>query len=146
MPGPSAGDQGTLISFDTGIMRSLQRWNPRIRCGAAHPHHRCRQAVLVAPLGCQVEQLVGAVDRVEAARVARVGVVDDAVLEREYAQAGPLLTGIVVRPEVVFGASCPLLLRERDAEVDVEVAPDRGDPRDTRDSFGKDGCLCGRPD
>src|SRR6266542_237104 len=48
-------------------------------------------AGFVAPPRCAVEPLVHAPEAVEPARVGGVGVVDDAVLERERAHAGSLL-------------------------------------------------------
>src|SRR5215813_7918446 len=47
-------------------------------------------ALLVPPQRCAVEPLVHAPEAVEAARIGRVGVVDDAVLEHERAQARPV--------------------------------------------------------
>src|SRR5258706_486032 len=47
-------------------------------------------ARLVAPLGCAVEPLVHAPEAVHSARIGGIGVVDDAVLERERADARPL--------------------------------------------------------
>src|SRR5438034_11312422 len=47
-------------------------------------------ACLVAPLGGAVEPLVHAPEAVESARIGGIGVVDDAVLERERAHARPL--------------------------------------------------------
>src|SRR2546423_6541376 len=47
-------------------------------------------ARLVAPLGGAVEPLVHAPKAVQSARIGGVGVVDDAVLERERAHARPL--------------------------------------------------------
>src|SRR5712692_10413887 len=47
-------------------------------------------ARLVAPLGCAVESLVHAPEAVHPARIGGIGVVDDAVLERECADARPL--------------------------------------------------------
>src|SRR5206468_9103593 len=52
---------------------------------AAHPDAR-----LVAPPGCAVEPLVQAPETVQSARIGGIGVVDDAVLERERAHARPL--------------------------------------------------------
>src|SRR5207253_6789219 len=46
-------------------------------------------ARLVAPLGCAVEPLVHAPEAVQSARIGGIGVVDDAVLERERAHARP---------------------------------------------------------
>src|SRR5215475_8574830 len=48
------------------------------------------QALLVAPLRRAIEPLIHAPQAVEAARVRGVGVIDDAVVERERADAGPL--------------------------------------------------------
>src|SRR3989475_9984402 len=48
------------------------------------------EARLVAPLGCAVEPLVHAPKAVQSARIGGIGVVDDAVLERECADARPL--------------------------------------------------------
>src|SRR3989442_7723486 len=47
-------------------------------------------ARLVASLGCAVEPLVHAPEAVQSARIGGIGVVDDAVLERERAHARPL--------------------------------------------------------
>src|SRR5437870_12376868 len=52
---------------------------------AAHPDAR-----LVAPPGCAVEPLVHAPEAVQSARIGGIGVVDDAVVERERAHARPL--------------------------------------------------------
>src|SRR5881409_2395079 len=46
-------------------------------------------ARLVAPLGCAVEPLVHAPEAIQSARIGGIGVVDDAVLERERAHARP---------------------------------------------------------
>src|SRR5215204_1072004 len=89
---------------------------------AAPPRLRERQAVLVTPLRRPVEQLVDAIQDVGAACVGRVGVVDDAVLEREGAEPVRLLARVVDPAEVVLCAVGLLLLREGDAEVEVEVA------------------------
>src|SRR4051812_9645270 len=104
------------------------------------------EARLVAPPGGAVEPLVHAPERVQAARVGGVGVVDDAVLEYERAQARPLARerGHVgpghgregggpalaaprprarrlcrLAPVVVLDALPLLLLGERDLEVGV---------------------------
>src|SRR3954467_565303 len=104
---------------------------------------------LVAALRRAVEPLVHAPQRVEAAGVGRVRVVDDAVLERERAHAGPLarvgghvgaghrrhLRNAAVRADVVdprgvvrgvvvleAAAAALLLLGDRGVEVVVEVA------------------------
>src|SRR5256885_8182824 len=47
-------------------------------------------ARLVAPLGSAVEPLVHAPEGVHSARIGGIGVVDDAVLERERAHARPI--------------------------------------------------------
>src|SRR6266478_5501365 len=47
-------------------------------------------ARLVAPLGCAVEPLVHAPEAVQSARIGGIGVVDDAVLEHERADARPI--------------------------------------------------------
>src|SRR6266581_321198 len=112
------------------------------------------EAGLVAAEWRAVEPLVHAPEAVQPARVRRIGVVDDAVLERERAHAGPfspvrlpvrsddarcelvepgtVLTGWrpKVRPaEVVFdGSRLPLLLGVRRLEVVVEVAAGRRRP------------------
>src|SRR3954467_12725130 len=103
-------------------------------------------ARLVAPLGCAVQPLVHPPEPVQPARIAGIRMVDDPVLQRERAHAGPLaqvggrvgsghrrhlgdISGAVgslprtLAPVVVFGAPFPLLLlREPDGEVGVEVA------------------------
>src|SRR5438034_9707762 len=48
------------------------------------------EAYLVAPLGGTVEPLVHAPEAVQPARISRIGVIDDAVLEYERAHARPL--------------------------------------------------------
>ena len=109
-------------------------------------------ARLVAPLGGAVEPLVHAPETVQSARIGGIGVVDDAVLERERAHArplarvrghvgsghgrdlgdGPLVAAQLPRrlaPVVVFDASLALLLLgELDVEVEVELAAERGCP------------------
>src|SRR2546421_12036428 len=116
---------------------------PRLRSAfvvlvvAAHPDAR-----LVAPFGGAVEPLVHAPESVQSARIGGIGVVDDAVLEREHAHAGPLarvrgrvgsdsgrelgdrlrdrrrVHRVAAAPVVVFDAPLALLLL---AEGDVEV-------------------------
>src|SRR5712671_240482 len=49
-------------------------------------------ARLVTPLGGAVEPLVHAPEAIQSARIGGIGVVDDAVLERERAHARPLAT------------------------------------------------------
>src|SRR5260370_27564548 len=113
---------------------------------------------LVAPLGCAVEPLVHAPEAVHSARIGGIGVVDDAVLEHERADARaladvrghvgsghgcdhgdrPLAAGfppprayrpLRLAPVVIFDAPLALLLLgEPDVEVEVEVAAERGRP------------------
>src|SRR5204863_6511182 len=83
--------------------------------------------VAAASLRCAVEQLPGAVQHVGAAVVARVRVVDDAVLEGEGAQAVQLLVAEVDvasprRAEVEAGAASALLLGEQ-AEGELKSLP-----------------------
>src|SRR5215468_5302181 len=111
-------------------------------------------ARFVAPFWRAVEPLVHAPKAVQSAPIGGVGVVDDAVLKRERAQARPLarvrghigaghgregdgslvaaprpLAPRRLAPVVVFDAPRALLLRgEPDVEVDVEVAAERGRP------------------
>src|SRR5207248_3085329 len=91
--------------------------------------------VAAATLWSAVEQLPGRVQNIRAAVVARVGVVDDAVLEREAAQAVELVASevdlrrVLRRPEVEAGAGLSPLIRE-DGEVEVEVACRGRDPRE----------------
>src|SRR5690242_17989176 len=58
----------------------------------ANPRHREAEALLVPSLGGGVEQVIGAVQHVEATRVGRIGTVDRAVLAAaEGAEARRLL-------------------------------------------------------
>src|SRR6266704_4814280 len=113
-------------------------------------------ARLVAPLGGAVEPLEHAPEAVHSARIGGIGVVDDAVLERERAHARPLARvrghvgsghgregdrplGGGFRPRVqrvaaalvvvFYGPIALLLLGEPDVEVEIEVAAERGRPR-----------------
>src|SRR6185312_6619509 len=114
------------------------------------------QSGLVASQGCAVEPLVHAPQAVQPARVGRIRVIDDAVVEDERAHAGPLAkerrpvgadTGgdrgadaaaagrrhrpLVLGREVVRPDARPLLLlRDPHLEVVVELAPERGRPRE----------------
>src|SRR5712692_6051965 len=63
------------------------------------------EAGLVATEWCAVEPLVHAPEAVDPALVRRVGVVDDAILERERAHAGPFSS---VRREVCCNRGYPL--------------------------------------
>ena len=93
---------------------------------------------MAAPPGCgsflvtterrQVEDVVGAHQRLDSTGVGGVGVVHDPILESEGAQPLSLRRGLVDVPEVVFGAGPLLLLREGRAEVVLEVAAEGGDP------------------
>src|SRR5207249_1394257 len=111
-------------------------------------------ARLVTPLGCAVEPLVYAPEAVQSTRIGGIGVVDDAVLERERAHARrlsrircavgsdhggqladrTLLAGLERRTktlwaEVVIGDSRPLLLLGVGRlEVVVEVTSERRCP------------------
>src|SRR5919109_635152 len=62
-----------------------RRRSARVLVVAAPPDAR-----LVTPLRCAVEPLVHAPETVQSARVGGIGVVHDAVLERERAHARPL--------------------------------------------------------
>src|SRR6202165_1893276 len=134
-----------------------QSGHPAIRLAdvlvvAAPPH-----AGLVATERRAVQPLVHAPEAVYPALVRRVGVVDDAILERKRAHAGPfapvgrpvcpnargergderiLLAALeqskVRRAEVVLGGSrLPLLLGDRHLVVVVEVAAERRRPGET---------------
>jgi hypothetical protein len=81
---------------------------------------------------CAVEQLPIDVEHVGAAVIGRVRVVDDAVLQREPAEAVQLEAakvdpGVLGRAEVEPGAIAPALLGE-DREVEVEVGAVGRDP------------------
>src|SRR5437588_9331823 len=108
-------------------------------------------AILVAPLRRAVEPLIHAPEAVQSARVGGIGVVNDAVLQREGAHARPIadvgvhvgsahgseLTGSVgcrarryrgnrfLLFVVVFDSLALFLFRERGAEVGVEIAVGR---------------------
>src|ERR1700753_877933 len=47
-------------------------------------------AVLIATLGCTVQPRVHAPQRIQAAREGRIGVINNALIERECTHAGPL--------------------------------------------------------
>ena len=108
-------------------------------------------ARFVAPLGCAVEPLVHAPEAVQSARIGGIGMVDDAVLEHERAHARPIarvrgrvgsahgreladrlrvrcrVQRVAAAPVVVFDDPPALLLfGDRDVEVEVEVAAERG--------------------
>src|SRR3984893_5226356 len=131
------------------IRREISPWlrsAPVVLVVAAPPDAR-----LVAPLGGAVETLVHAPQAAQYPRVGGIGVIDAAVLERERAHArplarvrghvrsahgsersGPVPTGRLPRrpgPVVVLVASLALLLLgDRDVQVEVEVAAERGRP------------------
>src|SRR5215208_7144628 len=102
-------------------------------CGVLVVSARPAVEVAAASLRRPVEQLPGRIEGVGAAVVRRVRVVDDAVLERERAQAVELvaanvdLVGVLRRPEVEAAAGTALLVGEG-AEVEVEVAVAVRDP------------------
>src|SRR5262245_22148422 len=75
-----ARSEGMSLGFPFGHLRFLV-----VLVVAAPPH-----AGLVAAFGCAVEPLVHAPETVHAARVAGIGVVDDAVFEHERAHSRPL--------------------------------------------------------
>src|SRR6266576_2256996 len=88
--------------------------------------------VVATPPRGAVEQLPGGVEDVGAAVVTGVGVVDDAVLEREGAQAMELvaaevdLRGVLRRAEVEAAAApSPFLREDRDVEADRGVRATR---------------------
>lgn len=106
------------------------------------------EVLFVAPARCAIEPLIHAPETVEPARVCRVCVVHDAVVENERAHAGrlapvsrpvgsastrdfnrPLFAGgckdrtRILRTEVVFDGARPLLLfRAAGLKIEVEVA------------------------
>src|SRR5215468_4969051 len=143
------------------------RHHPQVLHALVAPRHPPRRSALVVlvvaappdarlvpPLGGAVEPLVHAPEAVQAAGIGGIGVVDEAVLERERAHAwllarvrghvgaahgreedGSLVAGLRtltplerrLAPVVVFAAPCALLLLgEPDVEVGVEVAAERG--------------------
>src|SRR6516225_8186582 len=63
---------------------------PRLRSAFVFVVAAPPDARLVAPLGRPVEPLVHAPEAIQSARIGRIGVVDDAVLECERAHARPL--------------------------------------------------------
>src|SRR5213594_2251216 len=70
-------------------------------------------ARLVASLRCAVEPLVHAPEAVESARIGGIGMVDDAVLERERAHARPLAR--------VRAGSVPLMAANATVRVLISV-------------------------
>src|SRR5437899_12696727 len=96
---------------------------PRLRSAlvvlvmAAEPDPR-----LVTPLGCTVEPLVHPPETVQSARIRGIGVVDDAVLERERAHARCLAR--VRRP---VGADTGRDLGERPLLAGLLESPHRGE-------------------
>src|SRR5258707_2200402 len=110
-------------------------------------------ALLVATFGGAIDPLVHAPEAVQSPRIGGIGVVDNAVLEQERAHARPIArVGGRVGPAcgrelsdrlrhrgrvhrvaaalvvVFYDPLALLLLGERDVEVEVEVAPERGHP------------------
>ncbi len=96
---------------------------------AAPPRLREFESVFVPAQRGDVEKLVGPHQRLDATGVGGVRVVDSAVLQREDARSLPLWIELVDMPEVVVCAVFSLLLGERRAEVVLEIAPERRDPR-----------------
>ncbi len=89
------------------------------------PLHAERQVIFVASLGHQVEQRVGANQRIEPARVGGVGVEDLAAgrILVEYAQTGTFVAGELLYRVVVVNLAAGLLPgRKRNVIVEVEVA------------------------
>src|SRR3981189_3661904 len=83
----------------------------------AHPGHRMPRR-LVAALRSQVEQVIGAVQHVEAARIGRIGVIDRTVLgPAKRADAGGLFAKRIDGAEIVFEA----LLARLERSIVVEV-------------------------
>src|SRR5207248_4812419 len=85
------------------------------------------EAGLVAAEGRAVEPLVHAPQAVQAARVGRVGVVDDAVLQRERAHTGSFLpVGLPVRADdrLAEGVAGTLLVGRRTQVLLAEVVRD----------------------
>src|SRR5438477_11745311 len=139
---PTGLDESLLEARQGPALTPSRRWRSAlvVLVVAAPPDAR-----LVAPLGGAVEPLVHAPEAVHAARIGGIGVVDDAVLERERAQTRslarvrrhvgsghgrdlrdrflaaaqlPAHCGPGFAPEVVFDdALALLLLGEPDAEV-----------------------------
>src|SRR5215510_13685764 len=86
---------------------------------ATPPH-----AGFVAPAGRTVEPLVHAPQAVQPTRVRRVGVVDDAILKRERAHAGPFApVGLPVRSHdrLATGVAGALLVGRRAQVLLTEV-------------------------
>src|SRR3989440_1301294 len=133
--GPSA-TSGWISSREVGPSSD---W-PRLKSGTGRrlvvsvvvpdPVLRVVQALLVAPLGDQVEEVVRAVEHVDSTCVARVGLEDGAgrVLV-EHARSLAVRRPGIGPGEIVQGRSAPeLVRRERCLEVVVEVAGRRGNP------------------
>src|SRR5262245_23265831 len=104
---------------------------PVVLVVAAPPRVGGFEPLLVPPPRGEVEEVVGPHQSLDATGVGGVRVVNGAVLEREDTHALPLRLGLVDVPVVVIGAVSTLLLGEGDPEVVVEVAPERGNPRES---------------
>src|ERR1700674_1712694 len=94
------------------------------------PCHGVGQATLIATLGHEVEEVVGADHDVEAPRVSRVGVKDGAgIVAVEHAGARPFVAREIRPLEVVYHFALRLLLRrKRDVIVAIEVVAIRRHP------------------
>ena len=93
---------------------------------AAQPCHGARQAVFVSSLRRQIHVVIGGVQHVQSARIARVGVEDVALALVEHADARPLRTGKPGFTEVVNHlAFRHLIRRERNVKISIEIAVKR---------------------
>src|SRR5215471_4000863 len=97
----------------------------------ANPGHRPRQSILIAALGREIEEMIGADQDVETAAIGRIGVKDFAggVLV-EHAGARPLLAREAFNEFVIVKhLAAGLLLRgERDLIIGIEIAAERRRP------------------
>ena len=122
----SAGQAGSIPPLSVAVV-------------PAHPGHREGQLLLVPPLRSDVEQVIGAVQHVEAAGIGRIGAIDRAVLATpEGAEAGRFLAVRRLGLEIVLRRL--LVRREGDAVVEVEIVA-----RATTPSGGSIPCACDRP-
>src|SRR5262245_15721799 len=97
----------------------------------ANPGHRPRQSVLVAALGREIEEMIGADQDVETATIGGIGVKDFAHGALvEHAGARPLLAREALDELVVVKdlAAGLLLCGERDLIVGIEIAAERRHP------------------
>src|SRR5216684_8198930 len=82
-----------------------------------HPGHRPWQPGLVATLRGDVEQVIGAVQHIEAARIGRIGVIDRAVVAAPEGAHARLLFAAKLLRTVIVVVRLALLRRERHAEI-----------------------------